>query len=137
MPQVEIVVRKVLRQRVEQGTVHGRVRGSEVVDRFDGAPPHEVVPDTVDLRAGEEGVVARGYPVGEGLQTVRVRGEHRGIEAGEQRSKHLAGARVPHVAFAVEVDDLFTVDLVLVEAVLSVVLDDAKLHTGKEGGDAG
>ena len=59
---VELVRDEVLRQRVEQFVVARRVRVAEVVHRIDDALAHQVEPDAVDDRLGEERVVGAGQP---------------------------------------------------------------------------
>ena len=70
MPQIELVADEILSQRIQKRRVRGRVRGAKVIDRIHDASAHQVVPDTVNLRAGEKGVLRRGDPVGEELEVV-------------------------------------------------------------------
>ena len=122
---------------VQQRAVDRRVGGAEVVVRIDEAAAHQVIPDAVDLRAGEERVVRPGHPVGQGLQAVGVRGE---VPASRRRGSAAAAARrcagaSPRLRAAIE-HDLLAVELVLVELVAAVVLDDAVLDAGEERGQA-
>ena len=54
---------EVLRQRVEQFRVGGRVASPNVVYRFDNSPAEQITPEPVDVAQREVGVFRRGHPV--------------------------------------------------------------------------
>ena len=60
---VVVVGDEVLRQRVEQLRVGGRVGQREVVHGVDDAGAEVVAPDAVGEAAGEEGVFGRAHPL--------------------------------------------------------------------------
>ena len=69
MAHVEIMLREVRGELIQQGRMAGWVRRPEVVDGIDDAAADQLEPDPVDLRAGEVGL--GGKPVGEESQLIR------------------------------------------------------------------
>src|SRR6185437_147978 len=89
----------------------------------------QVIPDAIDLSAGEEWIVGPSDPVGQGQQAIGVRSERRRVGTKEQGPQYVAVDRMLDLADAVHPHDLLAVELVFVELITAVVLDDAILHT--------
>ena len=75
------MVDEVLRKRVEQRRIGGRIGQPHVVLRLDQAAAEEVLPVSVDERASEVGVVGRRHPVSESAAGIDVGRDRAGLAA--------------------------------------------------------
>ena len=134
--EIEFVLDEVLRQGVEQFGIDGGIGVAEIIDRIDDSASQEMLPDAIDLGAGEEGIVWPGDPVRQRPEAIGFRGKGRRGRSREARRQNLIGDGMLQFAGAVEVDDLLAGELVLVELIATVVFEDAIANAGEEGGQA-
>src|ERR1044071_3794880 len=127
MAKVVLMFYEIVGQRFQQVRIGGWIGGPEVIDGIDNAAAQEMEPDSVHLRPCE-------------LPTVRnpCRCRREGIDFGvrrhraeETRPGWVSRARIFHVAFAGEINDLLALKFVLIVAILTPVLQDFVLHLGK------
>src|SRR5690606_18274485 len=79
-------------------------------------------------------ILGAGKPVGQRIQTILT--PHALLRSKKLGSGRLARAGVLHFAFAVDVDNLLAVELVLVVAIPPVVFQHLVLHAGENAGPA-
>src|SRR5690349_2993631 len=65
--EIEVMGDEIFRQSLQQGLVHWRIRGANIIYRLDDAATQEVAPDAIRNRACEEWVVLRGQPLDQRL----------------------------------------------------------------------
>ena len=120
MPEVVAAGDEFRREQIKQHRVGGWVGWTKVVDRVHQSAAHKVKPNSIRLRTGEERIIRGCHPLGHLAQRIVASG-HRLPHGEKTRRGGLARLGVFHAAARFHVDDLFAVELVLVQSVLSDV----------------